>query len=101
MNTVVELLRITGLVGFGAFAIAYHVVTRGTWRRQPAGRWLMTLAVVPVLFMALAVSAQVFGPTFPGRQVAQIAVYSALTVLPFWLLVLLYRAQRRERRKRH
>lgn len=99
MSAVVELLRVAGLAGFLLFGAAYHVVTRGSWRRWPTGRWLMTLAAVPVLFLALAVVTQWLGPAWPGRRAAQVAVYGALTVLPWWLLTLLWRAQRRDRRK--
>lgn len=99
MNTLVELLRVAGLAGFVGFGLAYHVVTRGSWRRSPTGRWLMALACVPVLFLALAVTTQWLGPDWPGRRAAQVAVYGALAVLPYWLLTLLWRAQRRARRK--
>lgn len=98
MSTVVELLRIAGLLGFVVFAAAYHLVTRGGWRRSATGRWLMSLALVPVLFLALAVTTQWLGPVWPGRRAAQVVVYSALAALPYWLLVLLFRAQRRDRR---
>jgi hypothetical protein len=99
VNTVVELLRLVGLLGFVLFAAAYHVVTMGSWRRWPTGRWLMTLACVPVLFLALAVVTQWLGPDWPGRRAAQVVVYSTLVVLPYWLLTLLWRAQRRARRE--
>lgn len=98
MSTVVEFLRVAALFGFLVFGTSYHVVTVGRWRGSETGRWLMSLAIVPVLFLALAVAAQIFGPTFPGRIVAQVVVYSTMAVLPWWLLTLLWRTQRRGRR---
>lgn len=99
VDVVVEPLRVTGLAGFVLFAVLYQVTTRGAWRRRPEGWWLMALSASSAEFLGLAVAAQIWGPHYWGRPAFQTIVYAQLTLLPVVLIVLLFRAQSRDRRR--
>lgn len=77
--------------------ICWHGVTRGHWRRFPAGRVLMWLLAVIGAILTLA-TASSFWPVFPGRAGAYIALYVALNVVLSALGVTIIREQRRHQR---
>jgi uncharacterized membrane protein (DUF2068 family) len=96
----IEIMRWVALLGFGVFGVLYHVMTHGAWRRRQAGRWLMLMSITPVLFLALAVAAQTWGAQHPGVVTFRYVVLSILAALPYWLIYLLIREQKRKRRAR-
>lgn len=93
MNDLIDLLRTSGLSGWVAFAVLYHVGTRGAWRRSEFGPWIMTLAVLPLFVLVVGLAAAQFGRDAWYVQILRLGLMLVLNVLPVWLAAHLIRVQ--------
>lgn len=101
MNTLIDILRVTGLVAFVGFGIVYHLGTAGGWRRTKAGPWIMALTMTPVLLLLNGLAVVRFGADATWVQGLRVLTMCVLNAMPVWLCVLFVRAQRASRKDHH
>lgn len=80
------------------FIVGYWVVTGGAWRREEAGVFMMSYAII----MALLFTIGIVGNWYQAQwmTIAAVLVFLGLVAIMWWPLRLLYRAQR-ERDQKH
>ena len=76
--------------------IGWHVLTRGVWRRNAAGRALMELLAAQSAITALATASSFF-PEFPGRAHVYLTLYVLLIGSVWRIGWTVFREQRRNR----
>jgi hypothetical protein len=86
------------IAGVGAivFAVSYGVFF--AWRSTPAGKSLMYFVVSLVALFCLNAAGRWLGPDYWARDYVRVAVYTALLVTMWRLVVVLWRSWRRESR---
>lgn len=83
-----------GLIGCIVAFLAYHIRSRGAWRRYREGRWFMLFFIDMGLLFGLVLTFQIFGD-WPLRRPVSIAVYSGLIGLVWGAVRLLFTARER------
>lgn len=89
-------LAAVGFFGCLYFVAAYHVTTGGDWRKNAGGRHVMEFTFNLGILLGLIVLAR-FWPDYPGRNLLTMLVFGALVWQVGWRIVLLHRAQDRDR----
>jgi len=84
-------------LGALVFVISYAWLTRNAWRRSAVGQNVMALTAVILVVSLLAVSAIMFGIDWPARNAIRAGAWWAVAVIVWWRVVLLFRAQPRDR----
>ena len=83
-------------VGALAFVVSYAWLTRGAWRATAVGRNVMALMAVILIVSALAVAGIMWGRDWPHRDLIRFVAWSAVAVVVWWRVVILYRVHRRK-----
>jgi hypothetical protein len=94
---------VTFVVEFAAMAlvwntvmVAYHVASKGRWRRTPAGRHVMAMAAC-LAWNADLVLLNVVFPHYSGRFAVQVISYAVPTLVGIQRFILMVRQLRHER----
>lgn len=81
-------------LAFLAFTVSYGVLARAYWWRSAAGRWLMALASIVVVTLALSLTRVALGD-YPGRRWLLAAAAGLFAAVGAWLDIELYRARKK------
>lgn len=78
-----------GLWNCTLFCVVYHIHSKGLWKSNEVGRYLMLGAACLGSLFALIISARFFGE-WPGRRLVTFILYVGYVGFTAWLLRLLY-----------
>lgn len=96
-RVLVSVVTGVGFASCATFVIGYWWLTRGTWMRDEAGRFLMAFMGTLGTLLALVLVNQWVGE-WPGRQVVTVALFTTFVAITWWPHRLLIKAQRRQPR---
>lgn len=101
-NTAVILISSIGLVGCIFFMLMYHVRSRGDWRFNEIGVWLMFSRANLASIFALLLANRIWGD-WTGRREIILILVAAFALQTFWpsriLLQLPHVAEKTEKQK--
>jgi hypothetical protein len=84
-----------GIIGCLFFIVAYHIKSKGSWRKSEIGWFFIAFwATLGALFVVVFVT-QIFGSDWSGRQAVALVLYVGLVVQTWWPARLLWRATKK------